>query len=76
MPETIADAAAARRAALTAGQQRMLSALEVERKGYVMRGLHDRVEQVDEQIRIISGAAQAPAAPAEKAARGRRKAAQ
>lgn len=29
-----------------------VEALQVERRGYVVRGLKDRVEQVDEQLRL------------------------
>jgi hypothetical protein len=29
-----------------------IEALEIEREGYVLRGLHDRVKQVDEQIKV------------------------
>lgn len=41
-----------------------VDALKVERAGYVTRGLPDRVKQVDDQIKLYSGAepAKAPAA--------------
>lgn len=45
------EAAAARAAAQHASRQRQLvSALEEERRGYVVRGLGDRVAAVDEQL--------------------------
>lgn len=45
------QAAAARAAAQQATRQRQLvSALEEERRGYVVRGLGDRVAAVDEQL--------------------------
>lgn len=47
MSEDKQAAAAARSAAVTA--------LEVEREGYVRRGLDDRVKQVDAELRKIKG---------------------
>lgn len=46
------QAAAEKRRAAHEDPQRheLLSALEVERRGYVQRGLDDRVAQVDQQI--------------------------
>ena len=58
---TEVERAAAKRAAAIAatGQQppsgTMLDALVLERRGYVQRGLDDRVRQVDEQIRLHGG---------------------
>lgn len=51
MPSTDRKKAAQERAkALSDRSQRAITALETERKGYVMRGLDDRVAQVDAQI--------------------------
>jgi hypothetical protein len=36
-------------------QEAELAALQVERSGYVARGLDDRVSQVDEQIKLRGG---------------------
>ena len=47
-----AKAGAARAAALDDRAARYVSALEVERAGYVTRGLEGRVAQVDEQIKF------------------------
>lgn len=55
-------AAAARAAALKDRAARQISALEIERAGYVMRDLPDRVAQVDEQIEYWRS--QAPTDPA------------
>ena len=43
-------AAQERAKALSDRSQRAIDALEIERKGYVLRGLPDRVAQVDAQI--------------------------
>ena len=43
-------AAQERAAALGGRDERYIAALETERKGYVMRGLPDRVAAVDEQL--------------------------
>ncbi len=45
-------AAAARAQALGGRDQRFISALEVERQGYVQRGLTERVAEVDAQLAL------------------------
>lgn len=51
MPSTDRKKAAQERAqALSDRSQRAIDALEIERAGYVQRGLPDRVAQVDAQI--------------------------
>ncbi len=51
MPSTDRKKAAQERAkALSDRSQRAITALEAERNGYVLRGLDDRVAQVDSQI--------------------------
>lgn len=47
--------AAEARAKAVHRDDRMLAALAVEREGYVIRGLKDRVAQVDEQIAYYGG---------------------
>ena len=44
------DAAAKRGKALGGRDERYISALEIERQGYVTRGQDDRVKAVDEQL--------------------------
>ncbi len=44
------DAAAKRGKALGGRDERFISALEIERQGYVTRGMDDRVKAVDEQL--------------------------
>lgn len=44
------DAAAKRGKALGGRDKRFISALEIERQGYVTRGRDDRVKAVDEQL--------------------------
>ncbi|HEY5515814.1 MAG TPA: hypothetical protein VIK12_06365 [Pengzhenrongella sp.] len=52
MAETPAQAAAiARGAAMKDHRDKLVAALETERNGYVVRGLKDRVEQVDAEIK-------------------------
>lgn len=59
-----AQVAAQARAAAN-GDARYLASLEVERGGYVLRGLPDRVAQVDAEIaRVRAALTPAPAAPA------------
>lgn len=48
-------AAEARAKALGGRDERFISALEIERQGYVVRGLDDRVAQVDAQIALYGG---------------------
>ena len=51
MPSTNRKKAAQERAQSLGGRdKRFISALEIERQGYVTRGLDDRVEQVDQQL--------------------------
>ena len=45
-------AAEKRRASLAGPNDSMVEALLVERRGYVQRGMEDRVAQVDEQLRL------------------------
>ena len=58
-------AAEQRAQALGGRDERFISALEIERQGYVTRGLDDRVAQVDEQLAHYGKPA--PAKPAEPA---------
>lgn len=51
--EAVTQAAAAR--AKAANDPRMVESLLAERRGYVMRGMGDRVALVDEQIRFYGG---------------------
>lgn len=60
------DAAQKRAQSLGGRDKRFISALEIERQGYVTRGLDDRVAQVDEQLAHYGKPA--PAKPAEPAA--------
>ena len=60
------DAAQERAHALGGRDKRFISALEIERQGYVTRGMDDRVAQVDEQLAHYGKPA--PAKPAEPAA--------
>ena len=48
-------AADARAAALAGDRQRIVAALNEERRGYVQRGLTDRVAEVDAQIVAYGG---------------------
>ena len=48
-------AAEARAKALGGRDERFISALEIERQGYVIRGMDDRVAQVDAQIALYGG---------------------
>ena len=67
MPSTNRKKAAQERAQSLGGRdKRFISALEIERQGYVTRGLDDRVAQVDEQLAHYGKPA--PAKPAEPAA--------
>ena len=50
-------AAQARAAALGADRDRIISALEEERRGYVSRGLDKRVKLIDEQLEPLKAAA-------------------
>lgn len=45
-----------------------IRALLQERRGYVVRGLDDRVAQVDEQLRLLGAQGAAPAKRSEKRA--------
>lgn len=45
-------AAEARAKALGGRDKRYISALEIERQGYVLRGMTDRVSAVDEQLAL------------------------
>lgn len=51
------EAAAARSAAMSSRWDEVRAALGVERAGYVMRGLPDRVAAVDEQLRLLDAEA-------------------
>ena len=55
------DAAAKRGKALGGRDERYISALEIERQGYVTRGQDDRVKAVDEQIALFREALGVPA---------------
>lgn len=55
------DAAAKRGKALGGRDERYIGALEIERQGYVTRGLDDRVAAVDEQIALFREALGVPA---------------
>ena len=55
------DAAQKRAKALGGRDERYISALEIERQGYVTRGLDDRVAAVDEQIALFREALGVPA---------------
>ena len=55
------DAAQKRGKSLGGRDKRFISALEIERQGYVTRGLDDRVAAVDEQIALFREALGVPA---------------
>lgn len=55
------DAAAKRGKSLGGRDERYIGALEIERQGYVTRGLDDRVAAVDEQIALFREALGVPA---------------
>lgn len=48
-------AAEARAKALNGRDERYISALEIERQGYVVRGREDRVAEVDAQLALYRG---------------------
>ncbi len=65
------EQAAERRAAALAGARgRLVSALEEERRGYVQRGLPERVALVDAEIARITGGDADPHPTGRRAARG------
>ncbi len=59
------SAAEARAAALRDHDRMIVGALQDERRGYVQRGLDDRVAQVDEQIEFYRGRLGEDGVPAE-----------